>query len=163
MDGQADVPRIAMQVSRGVVVASIQVDLDDGVLEAFRADLLARIQDTGSLGVILDVSGLELLDPEELAALRRVITMAGLMGARTVLAGLRPGVVSALVGAGAEVTGLEAAIDLDAAFELLLAQSEGPPQEGGEPDPDHDSAGTPAEDAPFEPDAAHDELPEPAA
>ena len=43
----ADIPRIAMQLSRGVVVASIQVDLDDEVLASFREDLLRRIDACG--------------------------------------------------------------------------------------------------------------------
>jgi rsbT antagonist protein RsbS len=120
----ADIPGIAMQVSRDVVVASIQVDLDDDVLARFRQDLLDRIHETGSRGVILDVSGLETLDSEELAALRRIIVMTGLMGAESVLVGLRPGVVSALIEAGADVDGLKAAINLDAAFELLEPEPE---------------------------------------
>ncbi len=127
----ADIPGIAMQVSRGVVVASIQVDLDDDVLARFRHDLLARIHETGSRGVILDVSGLETLDSEELAALRRIIVMTALMGAESVLVGLRPGVVSALIEAGADVDGLRAAINLDAAFALLEPQDE--PEDESEP------------------------------
>ena len=118
----ADIPGIAMQLSRGVVVASIQVDLDDHVLARFRQDLLDRIHQTNPRGVILDVSGLETLDSEELAALRRIIVMTGLMGAESVLVGLQPGVVSALIEAGADVDGLKAAINLDAAFELLEAE-----------------------------------------
>lgn len=128
----ADIPGIAMQVSRDVVVASIQVDLDDDVLSRFRQDLLDRIHETGCRGVILDVSGLETLDSEELAALRRIIVMTGLMGAESVLVGLRPGVVSALIEAGADVDGLRAAIDLDAAFEMLEPEPE--PEPGTEPE-----------------------------
>ena len=115
----ADIPGVAIQVSRNVVVASIQVDLDDDVLARFRHDLLDRLHKTGSRGVFLDVSGLETLDSEELAALRRIIVMTELMGAESVLVGLRPGVVSALIEAGADVDGLKAAINLDAAFALL--------------------------------------------
>ena len=119
MSQHTDIPRVAMQVSRGVVVASIQVDLEEDVLELLREDLLRRIQESSSRAVILDVSGLETLDSEELAALRRIITMADLMGARAVLAGLRPGVVSSLIETDADIEGLQAAINLDAAFELL--------------------------------------------
>ena len=75
----ADIPGVAMQLSRGVVVASIQVDLDDDVLARFREDLLRRIHETGSEGVILDVSGLQTLDSEEFAALRRIMAMTSLM------------------------------------------------------------------------------------
>ena len=128
----ADIPGIALQVSRDVVVASIQVDLDEDVLERFREDLLRRIHETGSRGVILDVAGLETLDASEFAALRRIITMCTIMGAKAVLVGLRPGVVSALIEAGADVDGLQAAINLDAAFALLQPESEPEP----EPDPE---------------------------
>jgi rsbT antagonist protein RsbS len=124
----ADIPGVAMQVSRGVVVASIQVDLDDDVIARFRQDLLDCIHETGSRGVIFDVSGLETLDSEELAALRKIMVMTSLMGAESVLVGLRPGVVSALIEVGAEIDGLRAAINLDAAFALLETELEPEPE-----------------------------------
>ena len=127
-----------MQVSRGVVVASIQVDLDDDVLARFRQDLLHRIHETGSRGVILDVSGLETLDSEEFTALRRIITMSTIMGAESVLVGLRPGVVSALIEAGADVDGLRAAINLDAAYALLQPEPEPEPESEADADTDDD-------------------------
>ena len=131
----ADIPGVAMQVSRGVVVASIQVDLDDDVIARFRQDLLDCIHETGSRGVILDVSGLETLDSEELAALRKIMVMTSLMGAESVLVGLRPGVVSALIEVGAEIDGLRAAINLDAAFALLETELEPEPESEDEIEP----------------------------
>jgi len=139
----ADIPGIALQVSRDVVVASIQVDLDDDVLARFREDLLRRIHETGSRGVILDVSGLETLDADEFAALRRIITMCTIMGAESVLAGLQPGVVSALIEAGADVDGLRAAINLDAAFALLQPEPEPEPECESATDTDADQENNP--------------------
>jgi len=133
MAHDADIPRVAMQVSRGVVVASIQVDLDDDVIARFRQDLLDCIHETGSRGVILDVSGLEMLDSEELAALRNIMVMTALMGAEPVLVGLRPGVVSALIEVGADIDGLNAAINLDAAFAMLETELEPEPEDEIEP------------------------------
>jgi rsbT antagonist protein RsbS len=129
-----------MQLSRGVVVASIQVDLDDDVLARFREDLLGRIHETGSKGVILDMSGLEMLDSEEFAALRRIMDMTSLMGAEPVLVGLKPGVVSALIETGADVDGLRTAIDLDAGFALFEPEPrlEPEPSTAAEPDPEDD-------------------------
>jgi len=127
-----DIPGVAMQVSRNIVVASIQVDLDDDVLARFREDLLHRIHETCSRGVILDVSGLEILDSEEFAALRRIITMCTIMGAEVVMVGLQPGVVSALIETGADVDGLRAAINLDAAFAMLQPEPEPEPESGPE-------------------------------
>jgi rsbT antagonist protein RsbS len=130
-----------MQVSREVVVASIQVDLGEDVLARFQDDLLGRVHETGSRAVILDVSGLETLDSIEFAALRRIIAAVRIMGSDSVLVGLQPGVVSALIEVGADVEGLQTAIDLDAAFELLEPAQEpivDPDHEGEEvaPTPD---------------------------
>jgi len=117
-----------MQVSRNVVVASIQVDLDDDVLALFQQDLLNRVHEKDSRGVILDVSGLETLDAHEFAALRRTMSMVTIMGTESVLVGLQPGVVSALIEVGADVEGLRTAIDLDAAFALLEPEVELQPE-----------------------------------
>jgi len=144
----ADTPGVAMQVSRDVVVASIQVDLDDDVLARFREDLLGRVHETGSRGVILDVSGLETLDSDEFAALRQTITMCSIMGAQSVLVGLQPGVVSALIEAGADVEGLQAAINLDAAFALLQPEPEPESEAGDAADEDGPEEGLPPEPEP---------------
>jgi len=143
----ADIPGIAMQVSRDVVVASIQVDLDEDVLARFRDELLHRIHETGSRGVILDVSGLETLDSDEFAALRRIITMGAIMGAESVLVGLQPGVVSSLIEAGAEVDGLRAASNLDAAFAMLVPEPEAETDSEAEADTDADPEGDPPPDS----------------
>jgi anti-anti-sigma regulatory factor len=126
MQRSADTPAIAMQVTRGVVMASIQVDLTDEVLGRFRDDLLYRVSETDSHGVIFDLSGLVVLDSYEFAGLRKIMAMSAIMGAAPVLVGLRPGVVSALIEAGADVDDIQAASSLDAAFALLEPQSAQP-------------------------------------
>ena len=147
----ADIPGVAIQVSRDVVVASIQVDLDDDVLARFREDLLHRIHETCSRGAILDVSGLETLDAEEFAALRRIITMSTIMGAEVVLVGLRPGVVSALIETGADVDGLRTATHLDAAFALLQPEPEPEPEPGPESATETSPETDPEDKLPLEP------------
>ena len=138
MSRYADIPAVPIQVSRNAVVASVQVDLDDDVLARFRDDLLRKVHESGSQTVILDLSGLETLDADEFAALRRIMTTTTLLGAESMLVGLRPGVVSALIDSGADVDGLRTAIDLDAAFALLE------PEDEADPDPDG-GAGSEAE------------------
>lgn len=120
----ADTPPVAIQVSRGVVVASIQVDLNEEVLARFRDDLLGRIHESDSRGAIFDLTGLATLDKAEFAALRQLITMCKILGTESIVVGLRPGVVSALIESGADTDGLPTAIDLDAAFEKLQPETE---------------------------------------
>jgi rsbT antagonist protein RsbS len=126
--------RIPLQLSRGCVVASIQVDLSDEVLADFKDGMLRLLHQSGARGVILDVSGVELMDLEDFDALRRAMSMAELMGARCLLAGLRPGVVSALVDIGVDARGVEAVLNLDEAFRVMDERME--PLEDVEPSED---------------------------
>ncbi len=114
--------RIPLQLSRNCIVASIQVDLTYDVLRQFRVDLLEFLQRSGAQAVILDLSGLEILDLEEFDALKRTMSMVSLMGAKSILAGLRPGVVSALIELNADVEGFPAAFNLDDAFSQIETQ-----------------------------------------
>ena len=94
---------------------------------------------------------LDLLDADEFAALRRIIVMATLMGAESVLAGLQPGVAAALIEAGADVDGLNAASNPDAAFALLQPAPELPEEE--EPATDAEAEDAPAPETEQQPGA----------
>ena len=115
----APVARIPLQVSNQCLVASIQVDLTDAVLAQFRDDLLRELQAQQAQGVILDLSGIEVMDLSDFENIRSTISMAELMGVTAVVCGLRPGVVASLILLGAQTDELKAARDLDMAFELL--------------------------------------------
>jgi rsbT antagonist protein RsbS len=113
------VQRIPLQVVRGCVVASVQIDLSPEVLRQFRIDLLECVQESGANGVILDVSGIDILDLDDFNGLRSTMEMTEVMGARPILSGLKPGVVSALIDLGADSEGVNAVLNLDDAFRLL--------------------------------------------
>jgi rsbT antagonist protein RsbS len=136
MDGTMNAPRVPLQLSRGCVVASIQVELSDDVLAQFRSDLLGMVQASAATGVILDVSGIAIMDLEEFRALCDTMNMAALMGARTVFAGFQPGVVSALVELDAPTEDIVAAFNLDAAFALLETEPDIGPDAAEELPPD---------------------------
>ncbi|MEP4485813.1 MAG: STAS domain-containing protein [Halioglobus sp.] len=115
---QAAVP---VQRAMGCLVASVQVDLNDRVIQQLADNLLEALRVQSARGVILDLSGVSIMDAEEFAALRKIESMAALMGAETVFAGLRPGVVSALIDLDADISKLAASRSLDDAFLLIGA------------------------------------------
>lgn len=116
MSDSSGVSKIPLQVLRGCIVASIQIDLSGEVLRQFQKDLLALLQSTGATGVILEVSGVEILDLEDFNALRRTTQMAAIMGARTIMVGLQSGVVSSLVTLGADIEEIHGALSFEDAF-----------------------------------------------
>jgi rsbT antagonist protein RsbS len=122
--------RIPLQLAQQCVVASIQVDLDDRVLATFRGELLEFLRRSGARGVILDLSGTAVMDREEFGALRDTMRMALLMGATTIVSGMQPGVVSALIDLDADTDGVLATATLDDAFVLMQeiqSPASGPP------------------------------------
>ncbi len=114
-----DVPRIATQVTRGIVVASVQADLIEAVLARFQNELLSLIHRVGARGVVFDLSGVDLLDSVEYRGLLRILKMAELLGAKTVISGLRPGIVSSLIDANVDTDGVVATLKTDDAIALI--------------------------------------------
>jgi len=108
-----------MQVISGCLTASIQLDLTTDLLRRFQQDLLQRIKTSGVSAVILDVSGVEIMDLEDFELLRRSMVMASIMGTRPILVGLRPGIVASLIAMDANIDGVEAATDLEDALQRL--------------------------------------------
>jgi rsbT antagonist protein RsbS len=131
--------RIPLQISQGCIVASVQVDLRPDVLADFQSDVLGLVRDSGARAVIVDLSGVETIDPEEFEALRRTSDMVRLMGAQPVLSGLSAGVVSSLVDFDVNLTNVEAARSLDAAFALINEASDIPVRGLRRPIPTMDS------------------------
>jgi rsbT antagonist protein RsbS len=113
--------RIPLQMSNNCLVASIQIDLTADVLEQFRYDLLTQLQAQHERGIILDLSGIEVMDLSDFENIRSTISMAKVMGVSSVVCGMRPGVVASVVLLGADTDEIRAARDLDMAFELLNA------------------------------------------
>ena len=115
----AQASQIPLQLSRGCVIASIQVDLTEDVITRFQKDLLKYLHATRAIGLVIDVSGVEVIDREDFEALRRTMLMAEVMGAQVALSGLRAGVVSSLIGLGADIDGVHGALNLDEAIDLV--------------------------------------------
>jgi rsbT antagonist protein RsbS len=125
-DDGSEVARVPIQPHRGGLIASIQVDLDTRVLQQFQSDLLRRIEDSRARFVIIDLTAVTVMDAGDFTELRRAVEMVSLMGAATVLCGLRPGVAASLVDLGVPIDGLRTTLNLDAAL-AQVTEPESPP------------------------------------
>ncbi|MCW8137775.1 MAG: STAS domain-containing protein [Planctomycetota bacterium] len=112
--GQVPILRVA-----GVLLVAIQVDLGDTVATALQEDVLEAIARTGSTGLLIDVTGLEMVDSFVARVLVDTGRMARLMGTETVIVGLRPEVAGTLVRMGFDVSEVQAALDIDEGLERL--------------------------------------------
>lgn len=111
---------IPLQIHEKCLIASVQVELSESLLKQFQAELLERIaEEVDTRGVVLDLSGLFIIDLPDFEQLMNIIAMVKLMGYNTVVSGLRPEVVSALIMLDADVDKLVAVASLDEAFEAI--------------------------------------------
>ena len=101
------------------LLASVQVELKDTIIDGFQNDLLTMIEKTGATGLIIDISGLQMVDSYVARKLADTSKMAQLMGASTVLVGIRPEVAATLVRMGYMLSGVTTALSLAEGLEML--------------------------------------------
>ena len=79
MRGQIPILRIG-----STLLVSIQLELRDAVAEAFQADVLSAIEQLGTTGLVVDISGLDMVDTYVARIIAETGRMAKLMGTSTV-------------------------------------------------------------------------------
>jgi rsbT antagonist protein RsbS len=113
------------------LVASIQSDLSDSEVLALRDDLLERVGRLRSLGIVVDVAALDVIDSFAARALCSIALTAQLRGARTVVVGVQPDVAIAMVHFQLNLEPLHTALDLDEALALLERKTQRKRADGG--------------------------------
>ena len=101
------------------LLITVHTELHDTVAEAFQEDVLAAIEKTGASGLIIDISGLDMVDSYVARVLADTGRMARLMGTESVLVGMRPEVAATLVRMGYPMEGVKTALGVDDGLELL--------------------------------------------
>jgi len=101
------------------LLATVHVDLHDAVAEAFQTDVLTAVEKRRTNGLVIDISGLDMVDTYVARILAQTGQMAKLMGTTTVLVRMRPEVSATLVRMGYMMEGVYTALDLDEGLALL--------------------------------------------
>ena len=104
---------------KGILLASIQIDMSDEDTLAFKAELLRLLNETEAKGVVIDITALDVVDSFMARVINETATMAGTLGAEVVLCGMQPDVALVLVEMGREMIGVKTALNLDQGFAEL--------------------------------------------
>ncbi|MDQ6598172.1 STAS domain-containing protein [Bacillus salipaludis] len=106
------------------LLVSIQWELDDQTALQFQENLLQKIHETGAVGVVIDLTSVDMIDSFIAKVLGDVINMSKLMGARVVLTGIQPAVAITLVELGIHLQDVRTALDLEKGLETLQRELE---------------------------------------
>lgn len=101
------------------VVVPIQGEVTDELADQLSDDVLAAIHRSRARGLVIDLTGVWLVDSHLCAMLSHIASAALLMGAQTVLSGLSPEIAMTLQTMGVEFTNVRTALTLEHALTLL--------------------------------------------
>lgn len=95
------------------MLISIQREIDDQSAIQFQEDLLNKIHENESVGVVIDLTSVEIIDSFIAKVLGDVVAMSDLMGAKVVLTGIQPAVAMTLIDLGINLSKVPTALGLE--------------------------------------------------
>lgn len=101
------------------LLVTIQVDMHDRLAMALQDDLTSKITQTNAKGVLIDISGLEVVDSFIGRMLANIAAMSRILDAQTVVVGMQPAVAITLVELGLSLEGVRTALNVEKGMELL--------------------------------------------
>ncbi|MEJ2568465.1 MAG: STAS domain-containing protein [candidate division WOR-3 bacterium] len=88
---------LSIHVSKGCLVVPIQGELDENRMMQIQNRILKGVEETEVRGVVIDLSGVGIIEPYLARIIDNTAKMVYLLGAKTILTGIRPGVAISLV------------------------------------------------------------------
>ena len=122
-----------------LLLITIQVDMHDKLALQLQDDVTHHISEFGSTGVLIDISSLEIVDSFIGRMLANIAAMSRVLGADTVVVGMRPAVAITLVELGLSLTGVKTALDVERGMSLIGRRLDGiddAPEDADDPDDD---------------------------
>lgn len=105
--------RIPILKLQDYLLVSIQTEIDDNTAIQFQEDLLKKIHESDSIGVVIDLTSVDIIDSYIAKVLGDVVTMSDLMGAKVVLTGIQPAVAMTLIELGILLQNVPTALNLE--------------------------------------------------
>jgi rsbT antagonist protein RsbS len=107
------------------LLVTIQVDMHDRLAMTLQSDLTDRIVQTRARGVLLDISGLDIVDSFMGRMIANIAAMSRILDAETVVVGMQPAVAITLVELGLTLPGVQTALNVERGMMLLRRATAG--------------------------------------
>ena len=113
------------------LIGSVQSALTDADLLQLRDSLVQKVGQYRSLGVIVDVTAMDVMDSFASRTLSDISHMIRLRGAEMVIVGIQPEVAFTMVQLGLTLEGVATALDLEEGLSLLDLTTKKRGRDGG--------------------------------
>ena len=105
-----------------LLLVPLQGEMTDDVASRLMSEVLERIYRDGCSGLIVDITGLWIIDSHLCSVLSQISEAAALMGARTVICGMKPEIALTLESMGVHLNNIQSSLDLEGALLSLGVQ-----------------------------------------
>jgi len=113
------VDRIPILQMSSFLLVTIQVDMHDELAMTLQSDLTSKITQTGAKAVLIDISGLDMVDSFIGRMLGNISAMSRVLDAETVVVGIQPAVAITLVELGLTLAGVRTALNVEKGMNML--------------------------------------------
>ncbi|MHB8124137.1 MAG: STAS domain-containing protein [Desulfitobacteriaceae bacterium] len=101
------------------LIVTIQNELTDDMAVEAQYKILNQIKETEAKGLLVDLSVIDVIDSFMGRVLNDTAMMARLMGTKTVVAGIQPGVAVTFMELGLKMKNVSTVLDIEQGLELL--------------------------------------------
>jgi len=113
----------------GNLMVTLQGNLEDSTVEQIERAVTHEVARTRAGGLLIDVSGLSMVDSFAARVIARLVGMVRLLGARAAVVGLQPAVAITLVELGVPMSHVETALNAEQGMARLNGSLTGVPGE----------------------------------
>ncbi len=124
MNHSAESIKITMHETQGCLVVPIQEELSKEAALRIQRNLLEQVHAKSIKGVIIDLSGVKVIDGILWEVFSKTAKMVKMLGPPSVITGLSPGVVASIIDLNLDFSDLTTAMNLEDALEILTQSTE---------------------------------------
>lgn len=107
-----------------ILIVTIEVDLDERLLNSIREYVLNTIKKKSLSGVVLDISGVVIIDSILIKKLTGLIDSLDIMGTPAIVTGIKPEVAVSIITLGINWESINTALNVEEGFHLLKKKAE---------------------------------------
>jgi rsbT antagonist protein RsbS len=114
-----DLDRVPIIKLWNVILVPLQGDITDNLADRLRQNVLATINESGAEGLVVDVTGVWMIDSHLCSVMTNLAAAARLMGTPSFICGMSAEIAMTLQTMGVDLLGVKTALTVEEAFAML--------------------------------------------